>query len=103
MEKSTHTQTTGRGNREEALQMEIREELALRFKDFPLLVTLALWLCLVPIIVILIGWIWGFWEALIGSLAVLVVMIILCLVFCLRIRLRLEKTSDLSVQGSGQK
>jgi hypothetical protein len=96
-------ETTGRVDREEELQMEIREELALRFKDFPLLVTLALWLCIVPIIVIVIGWIWGFWEALIASLSVLTVMIILCLVFCLRIKLRLEKTWDLSVQGSGQK
>jgi hypothetical protein len=60
--------------------------------EFQLLVNLALWLCIVPFIVILIGWIWGFWEALIASLAVLLIMIILCLPFCQMIRLRMEKT-----------
>lgn len=82
-------------NKEEELLMKMREALASRFKDFPLLVTMALWLCILPVIVIVIGWLWGFWEALTVSLAVLVGMTILCLVFCLRIKPGFKKTSDL--------
>lgn len=81
--------------------METREALASRFKAFPLLVTLALWLCIVPIIVIVVGLIWGFWEALTVSLAVLVLMTLLCLVICLKINLSFKKTSDLSLTGTG--
>jgi len=34
----------------------------------------------------LVGWIWGFWEALVASLLILAVMIAICLGFCLRLR-----------------
>lgn len=76
----------GLANRQADLQKKMWEILELRFKGFPLLLTLALWLCLLPVIILVVGWIWGFWEALVASLTILAVMIAICLIFCLRLR-----------------
>ncbi len=73
-------------DREEALQIKMREDLALRFRNFPHFVTLALWICLLPIIMITVGWIWGFWEAMIASLIILAAMMGICVAFCLTIK-----------------
>jgi hypothetical protein len=84
--------------REAELQIKIREALASRFREFPLFVTLGLWVCILPLILVVVGWIWGFWEALIASLIILSVMITVCLAFCLRVKVGLRKLSDLSAQ-----
>jgi len=72
--------------KEAELQIKIREALASQLKDAPLFLTLGLWLCILPLIMAFVGWIWGFWEALIASLTILAVMITVCLGFCLRLR-----------------
>ena len=79
--------------------MQTQEDLALSFWDFPLFLTLALWLCILPVVIALVGWIWGFWQALIASLMLLMVMIAVCLALCLRWKLVTENTPDLSAQA----
>ncbi len=52
------------------------------FWDTPLCVTLALWLCSMPVTVFVVGSLWGLWPAAMAALATLVVMLALCLALC---------------------
>ena len=50
----------------------------------PLFVTLGLWLCMLPVVMVLFGLIGGLWWAFTGSFILLAVMLAVCLGLCLR-------------------
>lgn len=52
------------------------------FWDTPLCLTLALWLCSMPVTVVVVGSFWGLWPAAIAALVTLVVMLAVCLALC---------------------
>jgi hypothetical protein len=52
------------------------------FWDTPLCLTLALWLCSMPVTVIVVGSFWGLWSAAMAALMTLVVMLVICLALC---------------------
>ena len=52
------------------------------FWDTPLCLTLALWLCSMPVTVVVGGSLWGLWGAAAAALVTLVVILALCLALC---------------------
>jgi len=54
------------------------------FWETPLCLTLALWLCTLPVTLVIVGLLWGLWPAAMAALATLVVMLALCLGLCWR-------------------
>ena len=52
------------------------------FWDTPLYLTLAVWLCSVPLTAVVVGSIWGLWPAAMAALAMLVIMLAICLALC---------------------
>ncbi|MFQ5882832.1 MAG: hypothetical protein ACE5I9_10250 [Candidatus Methylomirabilales bacterium] len=70
---------------------------AQEFQDTPLCLALALWLCSVPVTVVVVGSFWGLWPAAIAALVTLVVMLALCLALCWA-----EGTNDLRAEGGAK-
>lgn len=68
-----------------------------RFRDTPLCLTLALWLCTLPVTLVIVGSVWGLWPAAMAALVTLVVMLALCLALC-----RAEQASDLRMEGGAR-
>jgi hypothetical protein len=88
---------------DEQVDLGTREALSSRFWDFPLLVTLGLWLCIIPLVLALVGWIWGFWPAFLASFIILMVMLVICLAYCLKLK-RFKKTLKIyPYKGSPEK
>jgi len=52
------------------------------FWETPLCLTLALWLCSVPMTAVVVGSLWGLWPAAMAALAMLVIMLAVCLALC---------------------
>lgn len=80
--------TKGDLDKKEDLYVKKHDDLAKSFRNFPHLMMLTMWICTVPVIMIIIAWIWGFWEAMIASLIILVVMIGICQAFCFKGKMR---------------
>ena len=53
----------------------------------PQFVTFGLWLCMLPVLMVVLGLMWGFWWAWTASFMALSVMLAVCLGFCLRLNL----------------
>jgi len=71
-------------DKKQDLNVKKYDDLAESFRNFPHLIMLTLWFCMVPMVLIIVAWIWGFWEAIIASLIILIVMIGICQAFCLK-------------------
>ena len=67
------------------------------FWDTPLCLTLALWLCSMPVTVVLVGSLWGLWGAAAAALVTLVVMLAICLGLCWA-----ERANDLHAKGGAK-